>query len=318
MSTFEPQELTAFCEYFEVPKEFSGIVERFFTEEEIRFALLYQCSPFSANEVGEAFIKEEYHRGFISKTEENHQVYRLNRFYGMLDVFVVSRKEEYDRKFTKEERNKLDAWYFGEYYKWLLSAGADRPTQDAVLPLDEMLAFIDRQGNRPVYLNFCDCRSLTGDCGLPTKTCITYKNGINTFADRGLSERIDAERAKEIVREADKRGLMHTCNPNGICNCCDDCCYLFRGQKLLGSYGVWLETAYVAELDQDACVNCGLCVKRCRMKAFEKTEGRVRFNEKHCVGCGLCVNSCPKKALRLIGRNVNGEGSHEKVQCSDR
>ena len=170
------------------------------------------------------------------------------------------------------------------------------------MPLDEMLDFIDRQGDRPVYLNVCDCKSLTGKCGLPTKTCITYKDGINTFADRGLSERIDPKRAKEIVMEADKSGLMHTCNPNGICNCCDDCCYLFRGQALLQSYGIWPATAYIVEMDSDACVKCGLCEKRCRMHVFEKIDGQIKMNVHHCAGCGLCVNSCPKKALKLVER----------------
>lgn len=310
---FEPKELLTFCEYFEVPEKFAGIVERFFSEKEIRFALTYGRNVFSADEAGEAFVKDEYHRGFISKTEENHDLYRLNNFYGMLDVFVVSRKEEYDIKFTEEERRELDAWYFDAYYEWLVSVHEEVPTKDIVLPLDEMLDFIDSQGDRPVYLNVCDCKSLSGKCGLPTKTCITYKNGINTFADRGLSEQIDAERAKEIVREADRSGLMHTCNPNGICNCCDDCCYLFRGQELLQSYGVWPATAYVVEMDRDVCVNCGLCVKRCRMHAFEKTDGQVSLNTAHCAGCGLCVNTCPKKALKLVERKTSEKSKYEEV-----
>ena len=168
-----------------------------------------------------------------------------------------------------------------------------------------MLQFIDDQKDRPVYLNNCDCKSLTGDCGLPVRTCITYKDGINTFADRGLSERIDAERAKEIIRETDKAGLMHTCNPNGICNCCDDCCYLFRGQKLLDSYAVWPLTDYIVSFDEDKCVGCGLCVKRCRMKVFEKDGRKITADTAHCAGCGLCVNTCPKKALTLVSRKTN-------------
>lgn len=299
---FELQELLSFCESFEVPKEFVDIIERFFSEEEIGFALAHKQDTFSAEAIGEVFVREEYHKGFLSKTDENSGRYRLNNFYGMLDVFAVSRKEEYDRKFTKEERRRMDAWYFQEYYHWIVSQQSQRPTQDAVLPLDEMLAFIDSQGDRPVYLNTCDCKNLNGECGLPTKTCITYKNGINTFADRGLSEQIDAKKAKEIVKEADRSGLMHTCNPNGICNCCDDCCYLFRSQKLLNSYGVWPATAYVAEMNTDVCINCGLCIKRCRMQAFEKKDGRIRLNTEHCAGCGLCVNTCPKKALKLEKR----------------
>lgn len=300
---YKREELEKFCTYFEVPEQFASYVERFFSKEEIDFALEHGKTEFMKDVFGEDFVCQEYRKGFISKTDETSEKYKLNNFYGMLDVFVVSRKEEFDEKFSKEEKVLLDEWYFNEYYEWLKSVGSKTPTQDKVLPLDEMLRFIDDQKERPVYLNNCDCKSLTGDCGLPVRTCITYKNGINTFADRGLSERIDVEKAKQIIIEADKAGLMHTCNPNGICNCCDDCCYMFRGQRLMDSYAVWPITDYILSFNEEACVGCGLCVKRCRMKVFHKDGKKITADTTHCAGCGLCVNTCPKKALTLIGRN---------------
>lgn len=300
---YKKEELERFCTYFEVPKQFITYVERFFSEEEIDFGLKQGTEEFTEKDCGKDFVCQEYRKGFISKVDETSGKYKLNNFYGMLDVFAVSRKEEFDTKFSKEERVLMDEWYFNEYYKWLKSVGSEEPTEDKVLPLEEMLEFIDAQKDRPVYLNNCDCKSLTGDCGLPVRTCITYKNGINTFVDRGLSEQIDAERAKEIIRETDKAGLMHTCNPNGICNCCDDCCYLFRGQKLLDSYAVWPITDYIVSFDESKCIGCGLCVKRCRMKVFDKDGRKITADTAHCAGCGLCVNTCPKKALTLVLRN---------------
>ena len=74
---------------------------------------------------------------------------------------------------------------------------------------------------------------------MPTDTCVTYKDGINSFVDRGLSKKISKEEAKEVVRRADAAGLMHTAGMGGICNCCGDCCYLFRAQKRRKSTGVW-------------------------------------------------------------------------------
>lgn len=301
---FDSQQIEEFGRIFSVPQHLYSIIERFFSEEEIRFGLEIQDADkeFSAGSVDKSFIAEEYKKGFISKSSTNEGYYHLNNLYGMLDVFAVSRKDEYDRLFTHEERLLLDEWYFDEYYSWIESVGSKAPTEDIVLPLEEMLDFIDKQGKRPVYLNYCDCKMLTGECGAPRQVCITYKNGINSFADRGLSVRIDAERAKQIVREADKAGLMHTCNPNGICNCCDDCCYLFRVQSRNGSYGVWPATDYMVSFDKDKCVGCGLCAKRCRMKVFEINGDYPILNTTTCAGCGLCVNTCPGKALCLVRR----------------
>ncbi|MEM5767972.1 MAG: 4Fe-4S binding protein, partial [Bacillota bacterium] len=154
------------------------------------------------------------------------------------------------------------------------------------------------------YLNYCDCRSLGGDCGLPTRTCITYKNGINSFAHRGLSVHISKEQAKEIVIGADKAGLMHTVNPNGICNCCDDCCYLFRAQSRRNSAGFWPKTQHLVEIDGDKCVACGNCVETCRFHALHISE-RIDADLSRCVGCGICVQACPAKALKLRKRNGN-------------
>ena len=151
------EELERFCTYFEVPVQFITYVERFFSKEELEFALEQGIEEFTKEDCGEEFVCQEYHKGFISKVDETSGKYKLNNFYGMLDVFAVSRKAEFDEKFSKEERVLMDEWYFNEYFVWLKSVESEEPTQDKVLPLEEMLQFIDDQKDRPVYLNYCDC-----------------------------------------------------------------------------------------------------------------------------------------------------------------
>lgn len=287
------------CRKFQIPEEGKELLDFFFTNEELEFLASEEREIFSAEDYGQDFIKKEYGRGIISKTDESGKNYRISSFYSMLDVFVVTQKEKYDT-LSKAQKKALDDWYFDAYYSGLDENRSVRPTEDTVLPLEEVIKFIDEQ-ERPVYLNYCDCRSLTGDCGLPTKTCITYRNGINTFADRGISEHIDKERAKEIVVGADKAGLMHTVNSNGICNCCGDCCYLFRSQKKRESVGFWPESAFVVDINSDECIKCGLCLKRCHFGVFQKEE-KITLDISKCVGCGICVNTCPKKALYLRER----------------
>ena len=305
------------CDLFEIPTEGADLITFFFTEEEIRFMLAVSAEeirmpvPAKAPRIDTA---KEYRRGLLNKTDETGNFFRLNNFYGFLDVYCISNYEKY-QMLSWEKRVILDEWYFKEYLK-TLDNGQDPPTSDRVLPLEEIEEEI-LSDPRPVYLNYCDCRSLTGACGLPRRTCITYKNGINTFVDRGLSEQIDAERAAGIVRQTEKDGLMHTSAMGGICNCCGDCCYLFRAQKARHSVGVWPAAEWIIAQDEEKCVGCGKCIQRCHLQVFAKystAEGKksVVADSLKCAGCGICRSTCPTGGLKLIKRK--GTGSQHELQ----
>ena len=300
--------LENFIKKFQVPKVAYPFINKIFTEEEIDFVDKMDKDIFTKQDIekiigsnADAFIKYSYRRGIISFVDEALSTYKIANFYSRLDIFSISEQEAY-RSIPKEDQIAIDAWYFEAYYNGLDSNLNVRPTEDEILPLNKVLEFIDAQ-DRPVYLNYCDCRSLRGECGKPTQTCITYRDGINSFAHRGLSEKIDKERAKEIVKNADKKGLMHTINPNGICNCCGDCCYLFRSQARRDSSGFWPKTSQIIEFDAEKCIQCGACIKRCHFGVFTKIDGYIKIDISKCVGCGICENSCPTKSLKLKERD---------------
>lgn len=302
--------LENFIEKFKIPEVAYPFINKIFTKEEIDFVDRMEKDVFTNHDVEEItgsnadeFIKDSYRRGVISIADEAAGKYMISNFYSRLDIFSISEQEVY-RSIPKDDQTAMDAWYFEAYYKGLIPDLNVRPTDDEILPLDKVLEFIDTQ-DRPVYLNYCDCRSLRGECGKPTKTCITYKDGINSFAHRGLSEKIDKERAKEIVRQADRKGLMHTVNPNGICSCCGDCCYLFRSQERRNSSGFWPKTEQVIGYDSEKCIQCGACIKRCNFNVFTKVDGYITTDISKCVGCGICVNTCPTESLKLKERNQN-------------
>lgn len=299
--------LINFAKKFQIPEVAYSSIDKFFTEEEIDFVEKMEQEIFTREDIEkcigknpEEFIKNSYRRGIISIIDEAKRTYKIADFYSRLDIFSISEQEAY-RNIPKEDQLALDAWYFDAYYDSLDQDLGVRPTKDEILPIDQVLAFIDKD-DRKVYLNYCDCRSLRGECGKPTKTCITYKNGVNSFVHRGLSEEIDKEQAKEVVRQAQKKGLMHTVNPNGICNCCGDCCYLFRGQERRQSIGFWPKTEQIIELNSDTCISCGACIRRCHFGVFTKVDGRIVADVSKCVGCGICVTTCPAKSLELKGR----------------
>jgi len=289
-----------FAGMFSVPEQLIRFVPRLFSEDEIEAAVSNEKNLFCTDNCSESWLEQEYRKGFLNKTAQPG-VYCLNDLYGMMDVYAVSRKEEYDRLFTPEEKHEIDDWYFETYFSRLTADEEGRLTEDKVMTLEEAIEAI-REDPRPIYLNECDCRSLTGDCGKPTRTCLTYKNGPNTFVDRGLSRPLSKEEAAKVVREADRNGLMHTTMSGGLCNCCSDCCYLFRSQKRAGLYGIWPSAKWIVSYDAVQCISCGLCVKRCWFDVFRKEGREIRFDPLRCAGCGLCVNTCPSGALHLTGR----------------
>ena len=148
-------------------------------------------------------------------------------------------------------------------------------------------------------------------CGKPTLTCISYRNGANTFADRGVAAAISKDRAKQVVREADAAVLMHTANPGTICNCCADCCFLSRARIRRnaalrqpetdgGAFLPWPSQRGPVRLSQEKCVRCGVCTSRCPFGIFAADgDGRVSVQAGKCVGCALCVQTCPAQALSL-------------------
>jgi len=289
------------CQAFAIPDIASDLVDYFFSKEDQAFLLQVGRKTFSAYSFDPLYIKNAYQRGIISKADEQGLEYRLSYFYEMLDVFVCTCKAKYD-ELSAEKKIALDAWYFHTYCDSLDPDLQRRPTSDKVLPLIEILQLIEIDHRTP-YLNYCDCRSLTGTCNLPLRTCITYRTCINSFADRGISEKIDKDRVKQIMIDADKAGLMHTINDNGICNCCGDCCYLFRAQKQRKyEVGFWPESKYIVEIDEQKCVACGRCVRRCHLHVFELIEKHIICITSSCTGCGLCINTCPSGALKLVAR----------------
>lgn len=53
--------------------------------------------------------------------------------------------------------------------------------------------------------------------------------------------------------------------------------------------------------DIDACIFCGLCVRRCPSAALAVTKNPKSwtFDPYRCVVCGACVEVCPKKCLSM-------------------
>jgi Pyruvate/2-oxoacid:ferredoxin oxidoreductase delta subunit len=191
---------------------------------------------------------------------------------------------------------------------------------DNALPNDTFLLLGEVEAMLGAATHFvvqpCDCRRLRQGCDRPTEVCIWLDDGALEALDRGHGRRLTKAAAIDLVRWADRIGLMHTSDGewrtrglHAICNCCACDCYPLRAARELDSKGVWPRSRYIAMHDRERCNACGLCADRCHFDAFymvlapEKPAGKItttlRYAPDRCWGCGLCANTCPTRAIAM-------------------
>ena len=298
---------------FEVPDAALPVIDRLVSAEEIALvealssrvfdlaqahAALSAAEPGITAEATEARVRSAYRRGVLRIEDEAAGRFSVSTFYDRLAVIAVGEPELF-LALSEAERSALDAWCFATYVTSLSDEA--RPTSDRVMTLEETLEFLDTV-DRPIWLDRCDCRTLAGGCSRPTDTCVSFRNGPNTLSHRGWSQPLTREEAKAVVRRSNAAGLVQTVNDDGICNCCGECCYLFRAQVVRDSLGVWPPSRAVAVFDADACIACGACVRRCPYDAFESTAQGIVHHPELCRGCALCVAPCPVSAIQMSPR----------------
>jgi electron transport complex protein RnfB len=98
-----------------------------------------------------------------------------------------------------------------------------------------------------------------------------------------------------------------------ICNCDPCCCMWFTALYKLKHAGSLTPSNYRVRTDPGMCLGCGLCVKRCPMKALRLENHPDATNKKGaaavldpemCIGCGVCVYKCKSQSLKLEQREV--------------
>ncbi len=277
-------------------------------------------------------LRRAYSRCVVDKVEEGGRVaYAAGTFYNRLDHFA--KYENWD-DIPAADRRAIDRRFLDEFIA-LHRPAIERkmrglevecaPPNDTVLLLPEVEEMLDAA--TVIALQPCDCRRLGQFCGRPVGTCLNLDDSARAILDRGHGRPLDREEAKELVRWADRQGLMHTADGawrahglHAICNCCACDCYPFRAAQQVGSKGVWPRSRWVAAYDAADCTMCGACVRRCHFGAFYhdgttalaggKEKATVRFDAARCWGCGLCANTCPSGAVVMVCLD-DGSGTRE-------
>jgi dihydroorotate dehydrogenase (fumarate) len=79
----------------------------------------------------------------------------------------------------------------------------------------------------------------------------------------------------------------------------------FRGsicERIVPMEEVFREHVLRAQIEEQKCRNCGLCMRICIYDAAQPADSAYRVVPERCDGCGLCVELCPTKAISMIRR----------------
>ena len=53
------------------------------------------------------------------------------------------------------------------------------------------------------------------------------------------------------------------------------------------------------EVDNSACIKCGLCVTYCP-DGYIELNNEVKVDLDYCKGCGVCAEECPSNAISMV------------------
>jgi Pyruvate/2-oxoacid:ferredoxin oxidoreductase delta subunit len=333
--------LAQFCAAMGIPDFIVRWMDRFFEKSEIELILLLAQKPLLHSEIEDHlnswpdelrpaapqdWLNRIYKRGTINCADDGR--YAPADFHTRFEIWAIF---EGWQDIPDPIREQLNAWELSFYEKEHLSQidglkEGRTPDPDRIYPeyvlLEEADAILERAGH--IYLWPCNCRAMVKQCNNTVYTCLRFDN------DRDLGWEISKSRAREIVRDANAKGLMQSAEVavtsdgsirGALCNCCADCCYPHQLAQRVSAQKLWPRTRYAAHRIESRCISCGKCTRRCPFQAFSAQKSKtnksntaqnkdrqqllIRFDPDLCRGCGVCSTGCPAEAIEILPLNGN-------------
>jgi len=302
------------------------ILRKIFEPEEAEMALQVSPLPETAEAISKrlgrpfpqtrAILDDMARKGHIGSFKMGgQQVYRLVPF--VVGIYEFQRRE----RLTKEL-----AELFEEYAPVLSrKIGGYKPHLTRVIPINMKvkadLSVLQHEDIGQIIakaksfrVQDCICRREQGllgnHCKHTLKSCLQYSMEDGAFDYFKLDgDIITKEEALKIIDQAEKEGLVHTTYNvkeaigGFLCSCCSCCCGLLRGLKEFHSPYTLAKSSYLAAINRESCLVCGLCKdERCPMDAIIEEDDGYRVLENRCIGCGVCVITCPSESITLVQR----------------
>ncbi|MCP4604947.1 MAG: 4Fe-4S ferredoxin [Proteobacteria bacterium] len=161
---------------------------------------------------------------------------------------------------------------------------------------------------KQIVVTECICRKTANlidkGCSNPSEVCFMFGSMGQYYLDHDMGRRIEVVEALKILTEAQEAGLVTqpatSQNPQGMCNCCGDCCGPLISLNSHPKPSEMVFSNYFAEVEKDSCSGCLTCQDRCQMEAVKTDDDDLADIElDRCIGCGLCVTTCPTESMKL-------------------
>ncbi|MFX1390914.1 MAG: 4Fe-4S binding protein [Promethearchaeota archaeon] len=182
---------------------------------------------------------------------------------------------------------------------------------DIVLSRVDVKKIIDKHDNIAVALCYCRHEKdlIDESCKLdaPRQNCFLFGKTAKFCIEKEFANAITKEEALELLHEAEDVGLIHKAfhihqdperDLEAICNCCNCCCGVFQMYDK-GVAPFHTISNHLAEVNEEDCIGCGTCEKKCPMNTIIIDDNLAVVNKENCIGCGVCAHHCPEEAIHL-------------------
>lgn len=265
------------------------------------------CEGFVLGDYRRSWMENLFRRGVLDKIEVDGKIkYKVAHIASRLESFIVLEKS-YWLSLSSETRDVFNSYIMNPDI-WLPPRINQNKVFETILPFEESLKILEESDTEYYFLAECNCNNYIMGCEKDKhEICIHFpsrKPEPNSPDGRKLSKRVTRQEAIDALHYAKQMGLIHKLGPSGesFCNCCVDCCIHHHDaekyQKILK--GSFIRTPYEINVDEDKCVGCQVCLKRCQFEALQLSGKTIVVDKEKCWGCGNCRESCKMEALSII------------------
>ena len=187
-----------------------------------------------------------------------------------------------------------------------IKKGISLENLEQVIPFERARDIVIKNPQKIVVLD-CPCRKAQINPCYPLDVCLIIGDPFASFVlehHPKKSRAINANEALVILEQEHARGHVHHAffkdallnRFYAICNCCACCCGAMQAQR--NGTPMIISSGFMAEVDEDLCIECGICVDVCQFGAIT-LNGVIQIDKNLCMGCGVCVDRCAQSALKL-------------------
>jgi len=144
-----------------------------------------------------------------------------------------------------------------------------------------------------------------------------YKGFDMSYFGKSSDEGLEAVRSEEAIEQMavlEEHGAIHSIwtmmTPfiGAICNCTAKDCIAMRTSSSIGAHTI-ARAEYVATVDRELCIGCGLCAEHCQFDAIEgdMEEGmRIQSSIRRDVTDAVCAAKHVLRGQFLLARRQSG------------